>query len=266
MYKTTAGQVLKRFSFNFLYPTLREVHKWQESIGQLNCSNRVNQSTIPVQEKLSYEGGVEASQTWSDYLVVEMEHGTFNLAGLDAFYERLSCKRSHEKADITRRQSSPHCRQTGLMSTSCARTLGWLNRCSQEVFTVSCCATQKTPGAVKVLVESARYPFYTIGVGKGLDVGRRGAGGQGSAAEIWGLSVEEYMRRADVWPLNPEGEIFLGLKIENKRALSNVEATARVPGIAFAEWGPGGIWHCHTVTSIGMIRPTQKRAQTRVHV
>ena len=41
-------------------------------------------------------------------------------------------------------------------------------------------------------------------------------------------------------PLNPDGEIFLGLKIENKRALNNVEATVRVPGIAFAEWGPGG--------------------------
>ena len=32
---------------------------------------------------------------------------------------------------------------------------------------------------------------------------------------------------------------MLGLKIENKRALQNVEMTIRVPGIAFAEWGPG---------------------------
>ena len=32
---------------------------------------------------------------------------------------------------------------------------------------------------------------------------------------------------------------MLGLKIENKRALSNVEATMAVPGLAYAEWGPG---------------------------
>ena len=38
-------------------------------------------------------------------------------------------------------------------------------------------------------------------------------------------------------PLNPKGELFLGLKFENKRALANVEITAQVPGIAFA----GGI-------------------------
>ena len=47
------------------------------------------------------------------------------------------------------------------------------------------------------------------------------------------------MDRADVWPLNPKGELLLGLKIENKRALANVEESVKVPGIAFAEWGPG---------------------------
>jgi 4-hydroxy-2-oxoheptanedioate aldolase len=97
----------------------------------------------------------------------------------------------------------------------------------------------ETPGAVKVFVESARYPFHTIGVGNGLDVGRRGSGGQGHAAAIWGLSVQEYLERADVWPLNPKGEIMLGLKIENQRALANAETSVSVPGISFAEWGPG---------------------------
>ena len=63
--------------------------------------------------------------------------------------------------------------------------------------------------------------------------------GQSTAAEIWGVTPQEYVRRADVWPLNPEGEIMLGLKIENRRALANAEASAAVPGISFAEWGPG---------------------------
>ena len=32
---------------------------------------------------------------------------------------------------------------------------------------------------------------------------------------------------------------MLGLKIENQRALANVDESLAVPGIAFAEWGPG---------------------------
>ena len=69
--------------------------------------------------------------------------------------------------------------------------------------------------------------------------GRRGSGGQATAAAIWGLSTNEYLRRADPWPLNPDGELLLGLKIENTRALANAEEVTAVPGIAFAEWGPG---------------------------
>jgi len=33
--------------------------------------------------------------------------------------------------------------------------------------------------------------------------------------------------------------LLFGLKIENPRADANVESSVRVPGIAFAEWGPG---------------------------
>jgi 4-hydroxy-2-oxoheptanedioate aldolase len=97
----------------------------------------------------------------------------------------------------------------------------------------------ETAAAVKAFVAAARYPFHKAGVGEGLDEGRRGAGGQAPAAAIWGLSPEAYLDCADVWPLNPAGELILGLKIENRRALDNVEASTAVPGIAFAEWGPG---------------------------
>src|SRR5512132_3124190 len=47
------------------------------------------------------------------------------------------------------------------------------------------------------------------------------------------------MRIAEPWPMNPDGEFLFGLKIENPRADANVESSVRVPGIAFAEWGPG---------------------------
>ena len=53
------------------------------------------------------------------------------------------------------------------------------------------------------------------------------------------MSAEEYADKADVWPLNPNGELMLGLKLEDKYALANAEENLKVPGIAFAEWGPG---------------------------
>src|SRR5205814_8269287 len=61
----------------------------------------------------------------------------------------------------------------------------------------------ETPEAARAFVEAARYPFNTSGVGKELGIGRRGSGGQGTAAAIWGVPVDEYLVKADPWPLNP---------------------------------------------------------------
>jgi 4-hydroxy-2-oxoheptanedioate aldolase len=86
-----------------------------------------------------------------------------------------------------------------------------------------------TPGAVRAFVEAVRFPSH----------GRRGVHGNPTAARVWGVSADEYAEKADVWPLNPNGELLLGLKLEDRYALENAEANARVPGIGFAEWGPG---------------------------
>jgi 4-hydroxy-2-oxoheptanedioate aldolase len=96
----------------------------------------------------------------------------------------------------------------------------------------------RTAEAVKAFVQITRYPFQKLSrdvIGEGL----RGAGGQRPANEIWGLSSAEYAKVADPWPLNPEGELILGLKIEDKYCLENVDEIVEVPGIGFAEWGPG---------------------------
>ena len=40
--------------------------------------------------------------------------------------------------------------------------------------------------------------------------GRRGSGGQATAAAIWGVESGRVSARADPWPLNPDGELLLG--------------------------------------------------------
>ena len=68
--------------------------------------------------------------------------------------------------------------------------------------------------------------------------GFRGWGSQKFAAWVWGISEKEYLQKADVWPLNPDGEIMLGIKIEDRHALANAENTLAIPGFCFAEHGP----------------------------
>lgn len=185
-----------------------------------------------------YDGGRAAAQTWADYVNYEMEHAPFDVALLAEFMRGLvdggPTRSGHRTPTVI--VTLP----TDGTDEQVVRNNAWMVKqvLAAGVHGVLLCHAE-TPGAARAFVEAARYPYARIGVGKGLDVGRRGSGGQERAAPIWGLPILEYLHRADPWPLNPEGELLLGLKIENVRALANVEETTRVPGLAFAEWGPG---------------------------
>jgi 4-hydroxy-2-oxoheptanedioate aldolase len=74
-----------------------------------------------------------------------------------------------------------------------------------------------------------------------LGIGTRGRGSETTAAPIWGLSSEEYMARCDPWPLNPKGELLLGVKLESPEGVANCEEILSVPGLGFAEIGPGDL-------------------------
>lgn len=183
-------------------------------------------------------GGVRDAGTWADYIVYDIEHHPFDMNQLRAYMAGLIAggptRSGHRTPAVI--VTLPF----DGTSPDAVRANSWV------IKQVLACGVHgllmvhaESPEAVKAFVEHARYPFNTTGVGAGLDVGRRGGGGQADAAAVWGVPVREYLDIADPWPLNPRGELLLGLKIENKRALSNVELSLKVPGISFAEWGPG---------------------------
>jgi 4-hydroxy-2-oxoheptanedioate aldolase len=185
-----------------------------------------------------YDGGRAAAGTWADYLGYDAEHAPFAPGELREFVRGLvdagPTRSGHRTPAVI--VSLP----VDGSSEAVVRANAWMIRqtLAAGVHGLLLCHAE-TPEAVRAFVEAARYPHQTAGVGARLGVGRRGSGGQANAAAMWGLTVAEYMARADAWPLNPDGELLLGLKIENVRALANVEASVAVPGISFAEWGPG---------------------------
>jgi 4-hydroxy-2-oxoheptanedioate aldolase len=182
-------------------------------------------------------GGRAMAQTWADYINYDMEHGGFDALGLMQFMRGLT-----DGAPTRSGHRAPAVVVTlpiDATDEQAVRANGWMIKqaLATGVHGLLLCHAE-TEAAVRAFVEAARYAFV-LPVGDELGVGRRGHGGQVRAAEIWGVSVTEYFARADPWPLNPHGELLLGIKVENTRALANVDRTTRVPGIAFAEWGPG---------------------------
>jgi 4-hydroxy-2-oxoheptanedioate aldolase len=186
----------------------------------------------------SFEQGVKDAQTWADYISYDMEHAPFDVKGLSDYMKGLA------KGGPTR---SGHRTPAVIVNVpvngtdaATVRANAWMFHqvLATGVHGILLCHADD-PGAVKAFIEAVRLPNNMQGVGKGINEGRRGVHGADTAAPIWGISSNEYIAKADAWPLNPEGELLLGLKLEDKYALENADANLKVPGVAFAEWGPG---------------------------
>jgi 2-keto-3-deoxy-L-rhamnonate aldolase RhmA len=61
----------------------------------------------------------------------------------------------------------------------------------------------------------------------------------GNAAKYWGLSERDYRAKADVWPLNPNGELVAWAIIETIEGLANVREIAQVKGLGALIVGAG---------------------------
>ncbi len=209
---------------------------------------------------LTREQGRADAATWADYLNIGMEHGAFDMAGLEAWLQGMA------EAAPTR---SGHRTPTVIVEAPVngtdeanVRHNAWQFRqiLGRGAHGILLCQAE-TAGAARAFVEACRYPHNTRGVDPALPpplarmegaavpapaagllgTGTRGRGSERTAAPIWGITEAEYFRRADPWPLNPEGELLLGVKIESPEGVARCEEILAVPGLGFAEMGPGDL-------------------------
>jgi 4-hydroxy-2-oxoheptanedioate aldolase len=185
---------------------------------------------------LTYEQGCQDAATWADYINVGMEHGAFDMTGLAAYMQGLvdggPTRSGHRTPTVI--VEAP----VEGVSAEFVRFNAWQFRqiLARGVHGVLLCQAESAD-AVRAFVAACRYPVNRIGEGAGAERGYRGVGGEPTAMAIWGVDRDEYLRLADPWPLNPDGELLLGLKIESAAAIPYIEEILAVPGIGFAEMG-----------------------------
>ncbi len=215
---------------------------------------------------LTYDQGKQDAHTWADYINVGMEHGAFDVAGLAAYMKGLidggPTRSGHRTPAVVI--------EAPVNGTDAAnvRFNAWQFRqlLGRGVHGILLCQAEN-PEAVRAFVESCRYTHKTVGLDPALPsplermsgarraleaangpdgrptlgLGTRGRGSEATAAEAWGISAEEYLARCDPWPLDPAGELLLGLKLESPEGIANADQILAVPGIGFAELGPGDL-------------------------
>ena len=94
-------------------------------------------------------------------------------------------------------------------------------------------------GIMFVEVESAEEAQWGLNAMRYAANGGKRPGGVGSAPGYWGVSEDEYREKADLWPLNPDGELISWVIVESHEGLANVREIAAVPGVGVLWPGAG---------------------------
>src|SRR4051794_39965656 len=106
-------------------------------------------------------------------------------------------------------------------------------------------------GVVFVGVESAEEVKTGLAAMRFKSKGGTRSDDVGSAPAFWGMTEARYKEKADVWPLNPNGELINFTIVESKEGLKHVREIAAVKGIGVLFPGAGTLRGVFTDTTGG---------------
>jgi 4-hydroxy-2-oxoheptanedioate aldolase len=115
-------------------------------------------------------------------------------------------------------------------------------------------------GIMFVSVESAAEAQAGINAMRFKSKGGTRAEDVGQAPALWGISEKEYREKADLWPLNPNGELVNWTIIESKEGLEKVREIAAVKGIGVLWPGAGTLRGLFTTTDASGARKLDEAA------
>ena len=185
---------------------------------------------------LSLENARALARADIDYVYVDMEHGPMDFAALQTFLLGMIDKAAVLESGSVRQKVTalarfaPYGREQAQWAVKQALDIGLMGIIFPSIET-----REQALNAIRAM----RYP-QRRGSSYVEPRGLRGSG-PAAAAWFWGLLTADYVRHADLWPLNPQGDLLAIMMIESAEGLRNVDAIAAVPGVAGFYIGPSDL-------------------------
>jgi 4-hydroxy-2-oxoheptanedioate aldolase len=182
----------------------------------------------------SLENARSLARSGLDFVFIDMEHGPFDVETLRMFLlgmidkERIAAK-GNLQMDVTPLVRIP------------ANGRDQVTFLAKQVLDVGAMGIMfpyiNSPAEAELAVRSMRYPQRRGAV----DMNPVGVRGSGPGIPDWFWGVRNYQELADVWPLDPRGELLSVIQIESEEGLKNVTAIAAVPGVSALFIGPADL-------------------------
>ena len=184
--------------------------------------------------------GERLAATWADYIRLDLEHYPMDFSGLKNFMEGLllsNVAKEHLPAVVAELPFPG-------LDSDVVKSNAWIARqiLNLGVDGLLLCHAED-PEAVLELIRQTRYPVAKEHIDT-FGVGLRGHGGEKLASNFHGITPTQYIEHADYHGLSENGQLVLGIKMENLNAYKKCNEITKLPGISFAEWGLGDMSLC----------------------
>ena len=188
-----------------------------------------------------------------DFVFIDMEHAPFDVERLREFLLGMTNKRSILEKGSLQPDVVPFVRipAAGGAEELIAQAKQVLD---VGVFGI-CFPAVHTREQAELAVRATRYPQYN-GAPDFEPAGLRGRN-PSNAAWYWGVS--DYHAKADVWPLDPQGELLAMMFIESAEGAENIDEIITVPGLGGIFIGPSDL-----STSMGYSSPAAPQVEEAI--
>ena len=188
-----------------------------------------------------------------DFVFIDMEHAPFDVERLREFLLGMTNKRSILEKGSLQPDVVPFVRipAAGGAEELIAQAKQVLD---VGVFGIFFPAVH-TREQAELAVRATRYPQYN-GAPDFEPAGLRGRN-PSNAAWYWGVS--DYHAKADVWPLDPQGELLAMMFIESAEGAENIDEIITVPGLGGIFIGPSDL-----STSMGYSNPAAPQVEEAI--
>ncbi len=184
---------------------------------------------------VSTRTGANVARSGLDFVIIDLEHSPYDPTRLEGYLLGML-----SKAEIVRNGLQPRTVPFVRVPTAGREQMQFIIKQVLDLGPMGLVVPHvDTAEDARAMVQASRFPQLT----DAPDYEPRGLRGVGYgwAARYWGLSGTEYARRADLWPLDPEGELVLWVMIESADGVKNCKAIAETPGIGGLFIGPSDL-------------------------
>jgi 4-hydroxy-2-oxoheptanedioate aldolase len=188
-----------------------------------------------------------------DFIMIDMEHAPFDVERLRLFLLGMTNKRSIIEKGNLQPDVVPFVRipAAGGAEELIAQAKQVLD---VGVYGIMFPAIHNREQA-ELAVRATRYPQ----VNGAPDMEPSGLRGRNPSNAIWYWGTRDYTSKADVWPLDPSGELLAVMFIESPQGVANIEEIVNVPGIGGIFIGPSDL-----SASMGYTSPAAPEVETAI--